>query len=238
MPVDPAEIVRTLAAGHRPAHPHVIGQSEPPPVASITDPDGTPILLLADASPTARHLRTCDPSIAVRYDDRPPVPDAPWLGSAWICGWAEPVDAPDRQALAVSFADHHPVPDLLGIGSTHSLWKIEPVEIRLDDGEAPIEIPVADYREATADTWYPLETSLIMDLTIHHSDVLDALLHRIRHRLPEARRLTPLRMDRHGIIVDVHCADDSRRFLIRHRPGVASPAQVLHGLACCTCHHA
>lgn len=237
MPVDPAEIVRTLAAGHRPAHPHVPGHAEAPPVPAIADPTGAPVLLLADDSPISCGFRNSDPSVAVRYDDQPPVPNAPWLGSGWICGWAEPVCAHDQLALSVAFADHHPVTKLLGIGDTHSLWRVEPAEVRLENDEGLVEIDIDSYMSATADAWHQWETDLIMDLTVHHPDVLDALLHRIQHQLPQARHLNPLRMDRYGTVVDVHCDDESRRFLVRHRPGVESPSDVLHSLACCTCPH-
>ena len=239
MPLDPAAIVRTLAAGHRPAHPHLLGHDdEPSPVPAVTDPNGAPVLLLRNDSAVADHLRNLDDGIALRYDDRPPVPDAPWLGSAWICGWAEPVSDQEVMVLAAAFADRRPVTELFGLGDTHSLWRIEPVEVRLEDDEGVFEIEVEHYVAATADTWYPLETNLIMDLTVHHIEALDGLLHRIRHQIPDADHITPLRMDGQGTVIDVHCRDgERRRFLVRHHRNVMSPSHVLHSLACCACNH-
>ena len=45
---DPAEIVRTLAAGHRPAVVHTANLSDVVAVPSAVDEDGTPLLLIAD----------------------------------------------------------------------------------------------------------------------------------------------------------------------------------------------
>jgi len=236
VPVDPAEIVRTLASGHRPAHPHLPGNLATEPIPVIADADAAPVILLADDSPVATALRG-DASLALRFDDRPPVPEAPWLGSGWVCGWAEPVDVDDQSELAGVFAAEHPVNDLLGLGDSHRLWRLSVAEVCLEDDSGLIEIDVDHYQSVEPDTWHRIEASLLMDLNVHHPDVLDALLHRIQHHYPAARRLNPLRMDRHGTTIDVFCDDEVKRFLIHHRPGVTRPDQILHSLAGCRCQH-
>jgi hypothetical protein len=232
---DPAEIARTLAAGHRPANLHLLSSEDSVTPPAVAGPDGSPIVLLPDPSPVSQALRAGD-GVALRFDDRPPVPGAPWLGSAWICGWAEPVPAPARRELALAMSARNPVPQLLTLGEGHTLWRVEVAEVRLEHDGDLIDIDPQDFADASPDDWYPLETDLLMDLRIHHPEVLDALLHRIRHHVPEAERITPLRMDRHGTTIDVHCGEaDDRRFLVHHRPGVQAPAQVLHSLAGCAC---
>ncbi|GAA4924920.1 hypothetical protein LX16_0012 [Stackebrandtia albiflava] len=234
MTAAPAEIVRTLTA-HRPAHLHLLHTDDTATPLSFTDPCGNPVLLLADNSPIIAALDG-KAGVALRYDDRAPVPGAPILGSAWLCGWAAPVTRFRR--LAIKFAAVHPVPELLDLGHGHRLWRVTPEEVALEQGELS-QVPVGEYTAARPDDWYGLETDLVMDLRVHHPEVLDALLRRIRRRLPAARHVTPLRMDRHGTTVDVDCGDEgTRRFLVRHRPGVNAPGDVLHSLAGCGCHPA
>lgn len=236
----PAELARTLAAGHQPATAQVAWNETMWTVTVTADADGCPLLLLPDDAGLATALRDShglDTAVALRFDDEPPLPCAPWLGSVWIAGWAEPVPAAGQRAAALAYADLNPVPELLDVGDSHTMWRVNVAEVRLQAGEEMTEIPAAEYTAAEPDPFYPLEVDLLLDLYDHHPEVLHALTHRLRHRLPTARRVAPLRMNRHGIVVDVHCADatDPRRFLVKHRDGVTEVGQVLPSLCRCDC---
>ncbi|ADD44576.1 hypothetical protein [Stackebrandtia nassauensis] len=238
--VAPAELARTLTAGHQPATVQVAWNETMWTVNASADSEGTPLLLLPDAdglTAALRDSRGMDTAVAMRFDDEPPLPCAPWLGSAWVAGWAEPVPESGQRQAALAFSEVNPVPELLDVGQGHTMWRVNVAEVRLQCGDELTDIPAADYAAAEPDPFYPLEVELLLDLYDHHPEVLHALTHRIEHQLPSVRRVAPLRMNRHGIVVDVHCAEsvDPRRFLIRHRQGVTCVDQVLASLCRCDC---
>ncbi|CAM3236439.1 DUF2470 domain-containing protein [Stackebrandtia soli] len=235
---DPAEIVRTLAAGHRPAVVHTVNMGDAVAVPSAVDVDGTPLLLTADLGPLGRALAEptgLDAAVAVRFDDEPPLPCAPSLGSAWLSGWAEVVPVERRRDAAIAFSRSNPLPELLDVGAGFTLWRLEVAEARWENGESVVTVDDHAYATATADPWYPIEVELLLDLYDHHPEVLDALTERMRERLPQAERVTPLRINRHGITLDVHCGESARRYLVRHHGDVADLPRLLHGLTCCRC---
>ncbi|HZE37372.1 MAG TPA: hypothetical protein VE172_01020 [Stackebrandtia sp.] len=240
MRVAPAEIVRTLAAGHRPANVHIAWSDVIWNVPAATDPQGTPLLLVPDDGRLADCLRQTDgldAAVALRFDDEPPLPCAPWLGSGWVSGWAEPVPAAEQRATALRFHDANPLPRLLDVGHGVTLWTVDVAEVRLEYGERVTVVEPEQYAAAEPDPLYPIEVELLLDLFDHHPEVIAALTHRVRHVIADAARVIPLRINRHGVIADVHRADhpDPRRCFIRHRGSAANLREVLHDLACCDC---
>lgn len=236
----PAELARTLASGHQPATVQVAWNETMWTVNASAGPDGTPLLLLPDddgLTAALRDSRGLDTAVALRFDDEPPLPCAPWLGSAWIAGWAEPVPESGQRDAALAYAEVNPVPELLDLGDGTTMWRVNVAEVRLQAGRDLTEVGAAEFAAAEPDPFYSVEVDLLLDLYDHHPEVLHALTHRLAHRLPSARRVAPLRMNRHGIVVDVHCdgAVDPRRFLIKHRKGVTDVHQVLPSLCHCDC---
>ncbi|MGH8882295.1 MAG: hypothetical protein ACRD0P_33935, partial [Stackebrandtia sp.] len=87
---------------------------------------------------------------------------------------------------------------------------------------------------AEPDPWYGMEMELLLDLFDHHPEVLAALRHRVRHTLPSARNITPLRIDRHGVIVSV--GDETPSYYhVPHRHGASDLPQLLNAMTCRGC---
>ena len=222
MQASPAETVRTLAHGHRPAQVHVAWSDTVWTAPSATDETGKPLLLTRDGGGLANAmlgLDATDIAVAISYADTPPVDGAPSRGRAWVCGWARPVPSDRRRDAAVTFSRANPLPDLLGIGEGFTLWEVSVDEVRWECDGRTVEIGPDEYHAAEPDPWYGVETDLLHHLH-HHPEVIHALTEHIRRRVPEAVRVTPLRIDRHGTIVGVHCGSkmDERRFFVRHLP--------------------
>lgn len=236
----PAELARTLAAGHRPATVQLAWNETMWTVTVTADAEGCPLLLLPETGDLTRALsdsRGLDTAVALRFDDEPPLPCAPWLGSVWLAGWAEPVPEAGQRDAAMTFAEINPVPELLDIGDSHRMWRVNIAEVRVQNGSDLTEIDRDEYAAAEPDPFHPQEVDLLLDLYDHHPEVLHALTHRLAHRIPGAQRVAPLRLNRHGVMVDVHCADavDPRRFLVKHHKDVTDVCQVLPSLCHCDC---
>ena len=237
MTASPAEIVRTLSPGHRPAHVHTAGNETVWTVPAGTGADGVPLLLTRDDGALAQTLNGSDgddTAVALHYRDEPPFPDAPSRGSGWICGWARPIRADRSRAAALRFSDTNPLPELLDVGRGFTLWEGDVDEVRWERGDRVVEIPSADYAGAEPDPWYGMESDLLLDLYDHHHDVLDALRHRVRHVVTDADEVLPVRIDRYGVTVRVGDAP-ARHYLVRHRHAAANPEQLLCGMTGCRC---
>src|SRR5262245_49137640 len=112
----PAEIARTLAAGHLPATLQVACGPGPLPVAHATDCGGQPLLLVPTDGVLADGLRCGDDddvAAVLTVADAPPVDGAPDLGRVWISGWVSRLNGTSAREAACEFADVAPLGDLL-----------------------------------------------------------------------------------------------------------------------------
>jgi hypothetical protein len=120
----PAEVARTLAAGHLPAVAHIACRQGPLPVRHVTDAHGQVLLLSpADGAFTAA-LRpqpgTTDTAMVLDITDVPPVAGSPALGRVWISGWATRLDGDEARQAALDYAEIDPSGDLLDVGGSAS----------------------------------------------------------------------------------------------------------------------
>jgi hypothetical protein len=232
---DPAEHARILVAGHLPGLAHVPRWPVPLPVRHAADSIGQPLILVRYASAVAEALRPSGPApdtpIALCVPDAPPNADGPNQGRAWISGWARPLAGPSARAAALEFADVRPIGDLLLLGQGFVLYRVEVVAIRLDRpgagaGGDTVEVDPGQYAAAEPDPLHPFERDLLHHLTHHHRGELAALLRRLA---PEASTcgaiVTPVRLDRHGMLVDL-TDPTTRRDVPPRRIRVEFPARL------------
>ncbi|HEY2673468.1 MAG TPA: DUF2470 domain-containing protein [Rugosimonospora sp.] len=135
-PALPAEIARTLVAGHLPGLVHVPRWAAPVPVRYVADAAGQPLMLVGYASTAAEALwragNGSDVPVAVAVPDVPPGPTAPSLGRAWVSGWARPLTGTGARDAALEFATVRPTGDLLGLGRGFVLYRVGVVAVRLE----------------------------------------------------------------------------------------------------------
>src|ERR1700759_1272778 len=106
----PAEVARTLAAGHLPALAHVACRPGPFPGRHVTDDPGRLLLLSPVGGALTVALRpaegTDDTAMVLDISDVPPMAGSPSLGRVWVSGWAKGLraarGAPARPASAGS----------------------------------------------------------------------------------------------------------------------------------------
>src|SRR3954469_5490125 len=88
----PAEVARTIAAGHLPATAHIACRPGPLPVRHVTDAQGRVLLLSPRDGALAAALRpgpgNDDTPLVRDIPDVPPVAGAPSFGRVWVAGWA------------------------------------------------------------------------------------------------------------------------------------------------------
>jgi hypothetical protein len=202
----PAEIARTLAAGHLPAGAHIACRQGPVPVRHVTDDQGR-ILLLSPAGGTlATALRpqpgNDDTALVLDIPDIPPMAGAPSLGRVWISGWAAELTGAEARAAALDYADADAAPDLLDVGSGQVLHRMHVAEIRYERSHVLVVIDPDDYAAADPDPLRGIEFDLLADLADHHEDELTAY---VRRRLGPAAASGDdprvVRLDRYGFIV-------------------------------------
>jgi hypothetical protein len=212
MPPTPAEIVRTLAAGHLAAFVHAPRHPLPEAIRFAPDSAGDLLILAAYTDPVANALRpgndadpdADDTAVAIRVDDVPPVDAAPTRGRAWLSGWARPLCGTIARAAAVEFAAVHPTGDLLALGRGFVLHRVEVAEVRLQRGGSLVNVDPASYATAEADPLGPVEGMLLHDLAEHHRGDLAALLHRLAPAgTGRGAIITALRLDRYGMVVEL-----------------------------------
>jgi hypothetical protein len=208
MPASPAELVRTLLTAGRRGELYLAERNGPAPLQHTVLADGTPLLLVPDDAAAA--LRSPAPgaddvAVLVAVPDLPPYPDeAASRGEAVAVGWAAAL--PDQRAAADAFAAVRPLPELLDVGHGRSLYRVDLAELRLDRDDQVQVIDPDDFRCAAADPVYADEAALLADLNDHHPAARQALLQRIRPRLPDAVDVRPIRVDRHGLSLRVKLA--------------------------------
>ncbi|GIH15429.1 DUF2470 domain-containing protein [Rugosimonospora africana] len=212
-PASPAEIARTLVAGHLPGLAHVPRWPVPLPIRYAADTAGQPLILAGYASAAAEALWRAgdgpDVPVAIAVSDVAPVPEAPCLGRAWVAGWARPLTGTAARDAALDFAAVHPTGDLLLLGQGFVLYRVEVAAVRLEPptGEPagdPVEIDPAGYAAAEPDPLHVIENALLSGLAHHHRGELAAMLHRLAPTAGTCGAIvTPVRIDRYGMLVDL-----------------------------------
>jgi hypothetical protein len=177
-----------------------------------TDPDGSVVLVLPDdcrAVAAARQAGDNLPALVDAADVCPvPVPDRV-RGRARLVGWVHEPPAHLRRELALVAADREGAGALLDIGSGRTVLYLQVAEVQYVDGGADPDdvaavVPVdrEDYATALPDPLAGVEASLLRHLVLDHPAELD----RLAGLLPPAvwlaaDRVTPVRLDRHGLLL-------------------------------------
>jgi Protein of unknown function (DUF2470) len=206
MQPSPAEIARTLAAGHLPAIAHIACHPGPLPVRHVTDAQGRPLLLVPSGSTLTTALRpqpgNDDAALVLDIRDVPPMSSSPAIGRVWVSGWAARLTGDEARAAALDYADTDACGDLLDIGESQALYRMDVAEVRFERNEKHIEIDPDDYAEASPDPLRAVEFDLIADLADHHVTEMSDY---VRRQLGAAARPGDeprvVRLDRYGFLV-------------------------------------
>jgi hypothetical protein len=206
MQPSPAEIARTLAAGHLPAVTHIACHPGPIPVRHVTDAHGRPLLLVPSGGTLATALRpqpgNDDTALVLDIRDVPPMSFSPMLGRVWVSGWAARLSGDEARAAALDYADTDACGDLLDIGETQSLYRMDVAEVRFERDEHLVEIDPDDYAEASPDPLRAVEFDLIADLADHHvSEMGDYVRRQLGKAAQPGDDPRVVRLDRYGFLV-------------------------------------
>lgn len=256
----PAEIARTLAAGHLPARIRTECEAGAGAtvtefaVAHVTDRMGRVLLLIAEDSPVDQALRPVaadgDAVAQLTVADRQPVAGSPWRGRITMSGWATRLSGIAAHRAAMDFAEINPVGDLLDLGRGSVLYRLDLAEIEWatpgydaedvdPDGLRRIDVDVDAFLDAEPDPFASDEQKLLSDLADHHDDLLAELCAQARETaVPGADNARALRIDRYGLTLGVEVAGEERwiRAGFRHPvTDLKELAEVFHLLACCRC---
>jgi hypothetical protein len=239
----PAEVARTLAAGHLPATAHIACRQGPYPVRHVTDSQGRVLLLAPGNGALTTALRpgegVDDTALVLDISDVPPIAGAPSLGRVWVAGWAVALTGEEAREAALDYADTDPAPDLLDVGTSQVLHRMDVAEVRYERNGVLVDVDPDDYALAAPDPLRTIEFDLIADLADHHVDEMAAY---VRRRLGPAARPGDqpevVRLDRYGFQVRV--GDRLARLSFR-RPVTDRHdlAHLLHPVLChrCTAEH-
>ncbi|MFI5958510.1 DUF2470 domain-containing protein [Cryptosporangium sp. NPDC051539] len=255
----PAEIARTLAAGHLPARVRTDCGLDGRPVTEfavthVTDRMGRVLLLLAEDSPVDRALRPVaadgDAVAQLLIADRQPVPSSPWHGRITMSGWATRLSGVSSHRAAMDFAEVSPVGELLDVGRGSVLYRLDLAEIEWatpgydapgtePDGLRRVDVDVDAFLDAEPDPFGADEQKLLADLADHHEDLLSELCAQARETaIPGADSARALRLDRYGLTLGVDVDGEERWIRAGFRHPIADLrelAEVFHLLACCRC---
>src|SRR3954471_17908291 len=136
MQPSPAEVARTLAAGHLPAVAHVACRPGPFPVRHVTDDHGRVLLLSPAGGALAAARRPLDgagdTAVVLDIADVPPMAGSPVLGRVWVSGWAARLGGDEARAAALDYACVDASGDLLDIGTSQVLHRMDVAEVRLE----------------------------------------------------------------------------------------------------------
>jgi hypothetical protein len=235
----PAEVARTLAAGHLPAMAHVACRPGPFPVRHVTDDHGRLLLLSPAAGALTVALRpqegADDTAMVLDISDVPPMAGSPSLGRVWVSGWARRLDGDEARAAALDYADVDASGDLLDVGAAQVLHRMDVAEVRYERHENLIDIDPEEYAEAAPDPLRRVEFDLIADLADHHVDEMSAYVRRRLGRTfqPETEPRV-VRLDRYGFVVRL---DERLARLAFPRPVTDRHdlAHLLHPVLCHRC---
>ena len=233
----PAEVARTIAAGHLPAVAHITCRQGPFPVRHVTDAHGRVLLLSpADGAFTAalRPLQgTTDTAMVLDIADVPPVAGSPALGRVWVSGWAVRLDGDEAKQAALDYAEIDASGDLLDVGGSKVLHRMDVAEVRYERDQSLVDVDPDEFAAATPDPLRQIEFDLIADLADHHLAEMSAY---VRRQLGSAFRPKSeprvVRMDRYGFLVRL---DDKLARLAFPRP-VADRHDLAHLLHPVLCH--
>lgn len=235
----PAEVARTLAAGHLPALAHVACRPGPFPVRHVTDDHGRLLLLSPSDGALTTALRPADgaddTAMVLDISDVPPMAGSPSLGRVWLSGWARRLDGDEARAAALDYADVDASGDLLDVGAGQVLHRIDVAEVRYERHETLIDVDPDEYAEATPDPLRRVEFDLIADLADHHVEEIGAY---VRRRLGPAFQPSAepqvVRLDRYGFVVRL---DERLARLAFPRPVTDRHdlAHLLHPVLCHRC---
>jgi uncharacterized protein DUF2470 len=202
----PAEVARTLAAGHLPATAHIACRQGPYPVRHVSDSQGRLLLLAPSNGALTTALRPAegndDTALVLDISDVPPVAGAPSLGRVWAAGWAVALTGEQAREAALDYADTDPAADLLDVGDTQVLHRMEVAEVRYERNGVLVDIDPDDYALASPDPLRTVEFDLVADLADHH---VDEMADYVRRQLGPAARPGDepkvVRLDRYGFLV-------------------------------------
>ena len=202
----PAEVARTLAAGHLPAGAHIACRQGPIPVRHVADPAGRLLLLAPRDGALATALRPVegsdDTALVLDIADVPPTAGAPSLGRVWVAGWARLLTGDEARAAALDYAEVDAAPDLLDVGDTQVLYRMEVAEVRYERLGVLVDVDPDEYAAAEPDPLRAIEFDLIADLADHHVPEMTGYLR--RQLGPAAGPDTApelVRIDRYGMLV-------------------------------------
>ena len=203
MQPSPAEVARTLAAGHLPAAAHVACRPGPFPVRHVTDDHGRILLLSPRDGALAAALDPADDTAMVLdIADVPPMAGSPVLGRVWVSGWARRLDGDEARSAALDYAGIDASGDLLDVGAGQVLHRMDVAEVRHERHGVLLDIDIEEYAEADPDPLRQIEFDLIADLADHHEAEMCAY---IRRQLGPATRPGEeprvVRLDRYGFLV-------------------------------------
>jgi hypothetical protein len=206
MQPSPAEVARTLAAGHLPATAHVACRPGPFPVRHVADDHGRLLLLSPAGGTLTAALRpqdgADDTAMVLDIADVPPMADSPSLGRVWVSGWAKRLDGPAAREAALDYAAVDASGDLLDVGDGQVLHRLEVAEVRYERHDTLLDVDPDAYAEATPDPLRLVEFDLIVDLSDHHVAEMAAYVR--RHLGPAAQpsgEPRVVRLDRYGFVV-------------------------------------
>jgi hypothetical protein len=204
----PAEVARTLAAGHLPANAHIACRPGPLPVRHVTDAHGGVLLLSPRDGALAGALRPMpgadDTALVLDIADVPPTAGAPSLGRVWVSGWARALAGDEARAAALDYAETDAATDLLDVGDTQVLHRMDVAEVRYERSGVLIDIDPEDFAEAGPDPLRAIEFDLIADLADHHvTEMSDYVRRQLGPVAGPADRPEVVRLDRYGFVVRV-----------------------------------
>ncbi|GAA2668003.1 DUF2470 domain-containing protein [Actinoplanes palleronii] len=206
MQPSPAEIGRTLAAGHLPAVAHIACHPGPLPIRHVTDAQGRPLLLVPSDGTLSTALRpqpgNDDAALVLDIRDVPPMASSPSIGRVWVSGWAAKLTGEQARTAALDYADTDACGDLLDIGGSQSLYRMDVAEVRFERNEKLVEIDPDDYAEASPDPLRAVEFDLIADLADHHvSEMSDYVRRQLGPAAKPGDDPRVVRLDRYGFVV-------------------------------------
>jgi hypothetical protein len=235
----PAEVARTLAAGHLPALAHVACRPGPFPVRHVTDDHGRLLLLSPAGGALTVALRTQegtdDTAMVLDISDVPPMAGSPSLGRVWVSGWARRLDGDEATAAALDYAGVDASGDLLDVGAGQVLHRMEVAEVRYERNETLIDVDPDEYAEASPDPLRRVEFDLIADLADHHVEEMSAYVRRqLGQTAQPAAEPRVVRLDRYGFLVRL---DEQLTRLAFPRPVTDRHdlAHLLHPVLCHRC---
>ncbi|BFU45970.1 DUF2470 domain-containing protein [Krasilnikovia sp. MM14-A1004] len=202
----PAEVARTIVAGHLPATAHVSGHPGALPVRHVTDARGNVLLLSPRDGALAAALHpadgTDDTAMVLDVKDVPPIAGAPSLGRVWVVGWARALAGAEARAAALDYADTDATGDLLDVGGAQMLHRMEVAEIRHERHGALHELDSDEYAEAAPDPLRAIEFDLLADLADHHVAQVAAYANRsLGAAAQPGDEPRVVRLDRYGLVV-------------------------------------